>query len=83
MSVAIPYLVEKYHFTIKIEFYSGSNFQRQMSAYKFQVFITVGINTLSLPTVLYDATEMNSMLNLSKDVGEPINASIPQTLTGD
>ena len=40
------------------------DFLRQMSAYKFQGFITIEINSLSLPKVLYDIIEINYMLNL-------------------
>ena len=32
-----------------ILFVRGTNFQRQIFAYKFQVFITIGINSLSTP----------------------------------
>ena len=39
-------------------------FQKQMSAYKFQVFITIGINLLSLSKLLYDTTEIDNTLNL-------------------
>ena len=41
----------------------GTDFQRQMSAYKFPVFITKRINSLSLPKVLCNTTKTN-MLNL-------------------
>ena len=45
-------------------FVTGTNFCRWMSAYKFQVFITISINSLSLPKLLCDTTEINNIFNL-------------------
>ena len=40
-----------------------------MSVYKFQVFITIDRNSLSIPKVFYDTTEINDLLNLiNKDI---------------
>ena len=40
-----------------------------MSAYKFQVFIPLNRNSLSLPKVLYDAIQINNISNLmDKDI---------------
>ena len=37
---------------------TGTDFQRQMSAYEFQVFFTIGINSLHPSKMLYDLTEI-------------------------
>ena len=39
-----------------------------MSAYEYQAFITIDINLLSFSKVLHDASEMNNMLNLIKEI---------------
>ena len=47
---------------------TGRNFQKRMSAYKFQVFITLNINSPSLPPVLKDTTEINMLYFIDKDI---------------
>ena len=42
---------------------TGANFQRQMSAYEFQVFITIGINSMSLVSVLWHNLNKYAKLN--------------------
>ena len=37
---------------------NGTNFKRQMFAYKFLAFITIGINLLNLLKLMYDTSEI-------------------------
>ena len=43
---------------------SGTDFQRQTSVLKFQVFISADTNLHKLSKVLYDITEIINMVNL-------------------
>ena len=39
-----------------------------MSVNKFQVLITIDRNSLSIPKVFYDTTEINDLLKLDEDI---------------
>ena len=59
------FIVERYF--CKLNFVNQQfRFSIWITAYKFQVFITISIHPLNLPKVMYHTTEINNTLNLTK-----------------
>ena len=46
-----------------------------MSTFKFPVFITIGINSLNLPKMLYDTIEKNMFNLIKKDMAQSVGAA--------